>query len=232
MNKKLKSLIIVYFVVFIIFNVCYFFVPFHKGEASWCVYIFSILAIIVGFVSTYLAFVGEKNLSSKLYGFPLFRIGYLYLIVQLLFSILIFVIDSYIPVATWISVVVSVCFLGLAVIGLVITDNTRDIIEEQEIQDDSCVKKMACFRGNVEKLEDLCQSEELKEKVLHFIEEIKYSDPVSSEELVEIEDELKFEIEKLSGMLADNKNIEAETQLQEVRSLLRERNRKCKAYKK
>ena len=68
-NKKKKSIILVYGILFVMFNVVYFIIPFKKNNVTWIEYVFCLIAIIASLVITLYAFNNGENLKSKVYCF-------------------------------------------------------------------------------------------------------------------------------------------------------------------
>lgn len=230
MNKKQKSLIAVYAIIFVIFNVIYYAIPFNKGAASWIAYVFSLVSIAAGFYTTKSAFDGDTDLQSKIYGYPIFRVGVIYGVSQIVFSIIIFAVSTFVSVPAWISIVVSVLLLGLAAIGFIAVDNIRDVIEEQEVENAATTKAITYFNIDMGAILDNCTDAVLSKKLNHLAEELRYSDPVSNDALMDIEAQIKTEMDKLSVMI-DSGDAEAENQIKKLENLLANRNRLCKATK-
>ena len=82
MKKNEKRVLIVVIIVFVMFSVIAFAVPFVKNGAFWLTYIFSAISFAVQPYVMKIAFKDGKNLNSKLYGFPIARISVVYGIAQ------------------------------------------------------------------------------------------------------------------------------------------------------
>lgn len=231
MNKKGKSLIIVYAIILVVWSVIFWVVPFPKNAASVVAYIFSVLALVFGFGVTGYSFSKGDDIKSKVYGFPIFKLGVIYTAVQIIFTLIIAAIGFFVAVPAWIVWVVSIVFAGLAAIGVIAADSTRDIITEQEKTSEVQTKAIKYFRLDMGGIADRCKDAELKKSVEKFADELKYSDPVSSDELEEIEKKISDGIDKLSALVNDDTEA-AQKQLDELDRLLSDRNRRCKALKK
>lgn len=229
MNKKQKSALYVYIILLLLYMVLYFAIPFPKSGASYIMFFFSLVSFFVGYVVLYIAFRGTKTLQSKVYGFPVFRIGYLYLMAQLGFSALLYMIGIWAHIPEWIPTVLSVVLLCLSLVGVIVVDNTRDVIEQMEETLEVQTKPMMYFHLDVASLEMQCPDGEMKKDLQHFIENVKYSDPVSSEALTEIENELRAEVEKLRNIFTQGED--GRDQIKRLEYLLADRNRRCKEYK-
>ena len=229
MNKKMTSIFAVYAIVFVAFCVLFFVIPFPKSGAAWVVFSFSIIAIIGGCGISWYAFKNE-GLKSKIYGFPIFKIGFTYTIFQLIFGVIIMVIGSFVEIPIWIPVAVSVVALAMAGIGIIGTDNVRDYITEQQVRTQASVKQMKTFRLDMQYIVDSCTDPELKKPLEKLADNFRYSDPVSSDALAGIEENLQTQVNMLAAMVSTNKEA-AKAQIATVSNLLADRNRRCKELK-
>lgn len=232
MEKRKKSILGIYLILLVVYSVIFFVVPFHKGTATWIAFAFSVVALIVSYGITYYAFQKTETLQSKVYGFPVFRIGYFYLMGQWCICFVFYIIGSFIEIPAWIVVVLSIVLMGMALVGVIATDNTRDVIEEVEEKTKEEIKVMTQLKLDVEGLDEGCQDPILKRKLEKLIENVKYSDPVSSKELVEIETQIENKIEELRGKVFDDNNEEAIKLVDNIERMLVDRNRRCKALKR
>lgn len=231
MNKKNISMITVFAIALVIFTVIYFAVPFPRLSASIIAYVFSVISVIAGYFITDFAFKNGSDVKSKVYGFPVFRVGYIYMAAQIIFTLIIAAAEFAKPVPNWISVLISVIILCLAAIGVIATDNARDIITAQEEAFSEQTRKVKYFKLDMDSVIDKCKDAELKKKLEKFAEELKYSDPVSSDELESIEKKIADGIGNLSE-LVNKDNAAANDKLEELTILLSDRNRRCRALKK
>lgn len=229
-DKKTLSFLIVFAIILVLYNVIFFAVPFPKTGAAWVEYVFSLLAIVGGAGITYYAFGKGGELKSKVYGFPVFRIGYIYAIVQLILGLVICIIGFFADVPVWIPLVASVLILGLSAIGVIAADATRDVIEEQEEQVVRAIKSMQTFRLDMQYIADSCKDETLKKRLNSLSEKFRYSDPVSCDELKEQEERLRTEVSELETLA--NTDAAKATELVDTITLhLADRNRRCKELK-
>lgn len=230
MSKKKTSVIAVYAIILVLFNVVFFVVPFAKIVSSWVCWGFSLLAVFLGGGITLYAFGKGDGLRSKIYGFPIFRIGAVYTAVQLIFSAVMFIVGTFVEVHAWIAIVVSVLILGICGIGFIGADNARDIVEEHIQNVEVATRQMKYFRVSADGIADLCTDPELKKQVAKFADELKYSDPVSSEETAPVEKQINEGIAQLRSLAGSDPEA-AMAKTTELSALLAERNRICKAFK-
>lgn len=229
MDKKMTSLAAVYAIVLVAFCIVYLVIPFPKTGVYWVEFAFSLIAVCAGFASGYSS-LKKDGLKSKVYGIPILKIGIVYMTVQLIISFVIAIIGFFATIPLWIPIVVSVLVLAVSTIGFIGADNARDIITEQESRDETATKAMKTFRLDTQYIVDLCTDAELKKRLAELAEQFKYSDPVSNDELSDIEANLQREVKNLAALVNSNPEL-ARKKADEISMLLADRNRRCKELK-
>ena len=231
MNTKSKStILIIYAVVAIVYAVCFFVIPFEKNPVTWSAFAFGCVAIIAGAIAGLVSFDNQKEVKSKIYGFPIFRLGYYYTIVQLLLSIIFAVAGSFIEIPVWIVVVSGIVLLGVFIIGVVSIDRVREAVEYQDVNDAVKTKSMETFKVDIDSLVRKSPDENVRKTMEKLSEDFKYSDPVSSDDTKEIEEMIKEKLRELSERIVSSpeKSIEL---INELDGLLNDRNRMCRNSK-
>lgn len=229
-GKSKNTVIVIYVVLAVIYAVIFLTVPFQKNATTWAAFTFGIVSILVGAIVTYITFDKGTSLKSKVYGFPMFRLGYYYTIVQLFLSIALFIAEFFVDIPVWISIVFSVILLGVLIIGAVSIDNTREIVERQDMHDSIKTETMESFRSDIDSLVRRCTDDKLRKELEKLAEEFKYSDPVLSEATTEIEKEIKEKIDKLRLDIGGNAESSANI-ISNIHDLLFSRNKLCKKSK-
>lgn len=229
MNKKMTSIILVYIILFIAFCTLFLVIPFPKSAAAWVEFVFTLIAICAGGGISWYSF-KNKELKSKIYGFPIFRVGFVYMIVQLIVGCVIVIVGCFTEVPIWIAIAVSVIILAIAGIGLIGTDNARDIITEQQAQTQASVKQMKMFRLDMQYIADICADAELKKSLEKLADDFRYSDPVTYEEISGVEENLRSQVKELSTLVNSDKEL-AKKKIDEISVILADRNRRCKELK-
>lgn len=227
-GKNKNTIVITYFVIAVIFVVLFIVVPFEKNPTTWVAFAFGCISIIAGAIVSYSSFDKGNSLKSKVYGFPMFRLGYYYMIVQLILVIALFVTEFFVDIPFWIAVVFGLVLLGALIIGFTAIDNTREIIQQQEKRDSVNTRTMEEFRVEIKALARKCSDAKVKKELDKLAEEFKYSDPVSNDETREIENEIELKISEIKSNI--NGNIDAEL-ISAIKELLGSRNSICKANK-
>lgn len=229
-DKKKQSVLFVYVIVFVIYNIFFWMIPFPKKVAGITVYIFSCIAMIVSYAATDRAFESEDRLVSKVYGYPVFKIGGVYALVQIVFSVFVCFFSSFISIPFWLVFILCILFLGLAVVGLIAVDTARDSIEQIQEKELQLTRTVKNFQLDVTAYIGRCRTEKEKKEMEKLAEKFRYSDPVSSPQLEPIEEEIRQEIEKLGNLFTMDEETVIQ-QIQLVDGLLADRNRRCKAWK-
>ena len=106
-----------------------FVIPFAKTAVFWLALVFTLAAFGVQLYVLKLSFTKGKDARSKFYGFPIARIGVVYLIVQIVLSFLFMAIAKI--CAAWIAVIIFVLLLAAAAVGVIAADAMRDEVERQ-----------------------------------------------------------------------------------------------------
>ena len=231
LNKKSKSVIAVYAIVLFVYVLAFLIIPFNKTAASWISFVFTIIAITGSLFVCGYAFNAKQTLVSKIYGYPIFRVGAVYAIAQLAIGVVICAISAVIAVPYWVALLVSVILLGAAAIGVIITDNTRDLVEEVDESVKVDTKNVTNFQINIAGIVDVCENTEVKADLEKLNELFRFSDPVTNDETREIEESIKSMLTELKMLVVDGSTNDIKALIKKITNALNERNRICKASK-
>lgn len=232
LNKKSKSVIAVYAIILVVYILAFLIIPFNKNAASWISFFFTIIAIAGSLFVCGYAFNAKQTLVSKIYGYPVFRVGVVYALVQLVLGIIICAISAFAAVPYWVALLLSVILLAAATIGVIITDNTRDFIEETEAEDERVTNAIKLFNLNIAAVVDLCTDATVKKELEKLAESFRFSDPVSSDATEDIENTIMEKLESLKIGISSSAVEENIAKTTELKTLLAERNRICKMSKR
>lgn len=229
MSKNELREYIILAVIFTVFSVTAFAAPFERNTVFWFSYVFGVIAIVFQVYVFRIAFADGGDTKSKFYGFSIARVGVIYLVVQLGLSLIQMIAANHLK--SWVSIIINILPIAFAVIGTVAADAVRDEVERQEEQVKTDVSMMKYLNTSVAALENLCQNDDIKKKIVKLTEEFRYSDPVSNEETVAAELELKDRIDDLQRVLIDGDANEAEKLCKVIMVKLTERNESAKNSK-
>lgn len=232
LNKRQISGIAVLGIIAVVFILITLVVPFDKPAASWAMFAFSLISIVFGGFMCLLAFKNTEKLMSKFYGFPVFRIGVLYIGIQLILTVIIYIIGANIDVPFWVGFLISILLLGAAAIGCITTDNARDIVEEIDQKEYVSTRQITLFQVDISEIVEMCKDEEVKQPLKKLAEKFKYSDPVSSPATADKEKEISDELENLKDLIRKGTKQDIITEIEKITILLSTRNKMCEIGKK
>lgn len=221
MKKNKTRFYIILAVVFVIFTVIAFAAPFPHGTIFWMSYAFGGVAIVFQAYSWPKAFDGE-GARSKVYGFPIARVTTIYMVVQLILSLIFMIAGE--KVQTWIQVILYVVLLGLAVIGTIATEVARDEVERQETVIRINTDTMKALQAKAIAIAGACTDSERKKALDKLAEAFRYSDPVSSDATQKLEMKLEVLLDELQE--SDNPDL-----VKKIEATLTDRNQLCKMSK-
>lgn len=172
----------------------------------------------------------EAGAKSKFYGFPIARVGVLYLAVQLVLGLVFMALAAVAPV--WLALVLYLALLVAAAVGVIATDSIRDEVERQDAQLKKDVATMRALQSKAAALPAHCEDTTAKAALEKLAEEFRYSDPVSAPALTDLETDMAATMEELSAAVTDGDNAAVLALCKKISATLAERNRLCKLNKK
>ena len=230
LNEKEKKGLLVLALLFVVYTLIVLAVPFAKGGMFWLTYLFTAAAFGVQAYVFKLSFEKEAGAKSKFYGFPIARVGVLYLAVQIVLGLVFMALAAVAPV--WLALVLYLALLVAAAVGVIATDSIRDEVERQDIQLKKDVATMRALQSKAAALPVRCEDATAKAALEKLAEEFRYSDPVSAPALTDLETDMAAIMEELSAAVTDGDNAAVLALCKKISATLAERNRLCKLNKK
>ena len=227
MKKNTVRGMILLAVVAAVFSLIAFVLPVEKTAVFWIAYGCGLVAVLFQLYIFKISFDGDAK--SRFYGFPIARVGVYYLVVQLIFSLAEIALASIIPL--WAAVIVNALLLALAVIGCVTTDAMRDEIIRQDVQLKKDVSRMRELQSLAASMLSQCNDEELKKTVKKIADELRFSDPVSSDATAELEEDMRSQMKDIQQAIAEGDTEGVKTLIGKLCENLAERNRICSINK-
>lgn len=224
-NKRNKSFVAMYAIVAIVYILSFALIPFDKPAGSWLMFVFSLISVAGGCGITLYAFGKDDSLMSKFYGYPVFKIGIGYMLLQLGLSVPVYIIGAFVNVPYWVGLLLSIFIAGAAGIGVIAADNAHDFIEQADDRIVASTRNITYFNVDVSDLLELCQDETLRVSLKELATKCKYSDPVSIPDTKEKEQQLQTELQELRALMQQNETQKAQEKVQLLLRLLASRNR-------
>ena len=222
MKKNSSKGYVILGILLVLVRVLAFAVPLAKTAAFWISYAFTVIAFAAQIIIWKSALGRTEALKSKFLGFPVIHIGIVYLVVQIIaFSVFLFI--PTLPI--WSAVVACAVIAGVSAVCMIASDVGRSEIERvsAKVQEKTFfIKKL---QTEIELLADAETDIATKSALAQLAEKIRYSDPMSNEQIADIEDRITAKVAELKFATGRVKIIN------ELNSLLDERNRKIKILK-
>ncbi|MBE6713443.1 MAG: hypothetical protein E7580_08045 [Ruminococcaceae bacterium] len=231
-NKKATSLIAVYGIVIFLYVFIFVMLPFEKEDASWLSFGFTIFSMIASLFICAIAMGKDNSLVSKMYGIPVFKIGMYYVAAQFILGVLFCILAPMVDIPSWLPIILYVVLFCAVVIGVIATDNARDMALEIEQETKVNTRTITYFRIDIDGIADACNNLEVKAELEKLKEQFRYSDPVSSEATRESEAIVQAMLDELKVALTVGNTDEIRIQIQKTANALNTRNRICKANKR
>lgn len=219
MKKNSSKGYLILGILFILVSVIAFAVPTSKTTAFWISYAFTVLAFAAQLTIWNAALGRSESLKSKFLGFPVVHIGIVYLVVQII-AFIVFLSIPTLPI--WSAVVACAVVAGVSAVCMIASDVGRSEIERVSAKVREKAFYIKQLQTEVELLAGAETDAATKSELAQLAEKIRYSDPMSDEQLADIEDRITAKIAELKSS-TDKTEI-----INELNSLLDERNRKCK----
>lgn len=232
MKKNIKFYIIAWAILLALFNLIAFISPgwaaFEKYSGSfWTGYIFITLAFVGQLVCSLFAFKEDKKEKFFL-SLPLITLSYTGLILTLVFGALCMLV-SFLPY--WVAVII--CAVILAVYAIAVL-KAKVAAEISSATGEKVKAKTFFIRSLTVDCENLlakAKSEQAKTACNKVYDAVRYSDPMSSDELSSVEEKISAKISELSTAVTACDDEKITALADETVLLVKERNSKCKVLK-
>lgn len=232
MMKLDLKLLIVGIAALVFLNVLIFIVPFSREATFWVGYIFLMIALLA---QTFIVYVVSRDGLFPKSGnsrYPLVKTGLIYLIIQVVLSIVLFILDALIPVSwTWLSVLLCLLVFGIfiyRVLIVLVSLKNIDVVHETVVENTQFIDNLLIEINSVRlRVKD----SEIAEKLVEIQERVRLSDPVSPQGLRSIESEISEKIGVLKFLVTNGDKTQIMELLEELRALLDDRSTRCKMMK-
>lgn len=221
MKKNSTKGYIILGILFALVSIIAFAVPTIKTTTFWIAYVFTAAAFAAQIIIWNKA-LGKEELKSKFLGFPVVHIGIVYVIIQTV----VFAVFLFVPtLPAWSAIVVCSIIAGVSAVCMISADAGRNEIERVEAKVQKKIFYIRELQADVELIAAAETDTDTKAVLTQLAEKIRFSDPMSNEQLADLENKISTKVSELKT--AVNK-VEVAT---ELISLLDERNKKCKILK-
>lgn len=216
-------------ILLVVFSIIAFAIPFAKTPVFWLSYGFGVFAILFQLYVFRISGVSGGDARSRFYGFPIARIGIYYLVGQLVFSLIEMALAAVIP--AWIPTLLNILLAALAIVGCITVDTMRDEIVQQDIKLKKNVSNMRQLQSLSAALVGQCSDKGIKPLLQKIADEFRYSDPVTSNETADLEDDMREQLGNIQQSLVEGDTEGTRKLCARLMTSLAERNRICAVNK-
>lgn len=232
MNKRFKVYTLIWAILLAVFNLICFVTPNEVagmskfGGAFWAGYVFIMLAFIGQLACAYIALKTDDK-TKLFYNLPIIYVSYTGLVLTSIFGALCMAIPK---LPNWVGIIVCALILALTAIAVIKAKAASDIVESI----DNKVKAQTLFVKSLtvdaDSLLSCAQTPEAKAACKKVYEAVRYSDPMSSNELAGLESQITLKFSEFSAAVkSGSENIGGIAD--ELAMLIADRNKKCKLMK-
>lgn len=234
MKKNFKYFGITWAVGFILFNSITFLIPnevlgitrFDKA-AFWIAYALITLSFIFQLVTAY-KFVKDDSIEKTFLNIPLLKTAYAAIIVSIAFG-LIFMVFPVLP--SWIGAVLCLLIAGYFVIACIKAETAAEIVHDIDTKIKENTEFIRTATVEAQTIYEAATLPEIISAVKKVYEALRYSYPMTSDSLSNVENQISENLKSLKNAVANNDTEKVVTLSDKLILLIKERNAKCKALK-
>lgn len=224
--KNRKVMYILLGIAFVVYSAIVWLIPWEKNTLIVLSYIFSLISFAAQGILWKFAWEDSDTAMNKFYGIPILRLGIIYLMLQVIIGFLVMAASTVLPY--WIAILIYILLLGAFAFAVIVATQIKEQIDTMEVSQKQETHFIKRLRVEASYLYDTYMG---NEKLRQISEKLKYSDPVSAEELQEEDKELALLLEQIKQSLQEGKEEESASMADAFLAKLEKRNRLCKIYK-
>lgn len=231
MKNNYKKPILIGVIVLLVFNIISFVLPIPKNLLYWTGYIAMMFCFFVCVFSIYNWVTSNQSLKSKFSSLSILTLSYRYLITQLILSTLLYLVAFYVDFNTLgfeflpiLIVIVIVIINAIFVIKLLFTQIGINVVNEVESKIRTKVNFIQSLQLEINNIITDTTDVSVKAKLKELSEIIRFSDPISSESLEDLENKIHKEIENLKILVKEDENNQVLQIIDSIKDLLSKRN--------
>ena len=190
-------------------------------------YMFTVLALVIG--TGVIGFcVSKKNLTLRdtFLNWPIVYVSCGYAVIQIIASFIVLSAGGISPTAANLTQALPLAVYAILAVSAIFGANVVDEIDKKQAAQTFFVKVLA---SDIEALIARAKEPETKNRLQKLYETARYSDPVSHEALIPLENSISAKVGELSAAASSGGDVSA--LCEEITLLLEDRNSKCKFLK-
>ncbi|MBR7116822.1 MAG: hypothetical protein IKC87_03840 [Clostridia bacterium] len=232
-RKAVISTVIVYLIIVALFNLVIFsifkpsqFATDNMRLVFWFAYAFVMISAAMQVVSLVMGRF-EDGAEAIFFGFNLFSISLFYLGVTFVLSLAFMILVACgVDVPFMVMFVLEVIVLGLYIAAFIISLTHKSVVQQIDQHIKHSVLQIRNLVTDVEVLAESVTDGELKAKLNRLAEDIRYSDPMTSEVVADLDLSIKDLIAELEVHVANGDNASAATTIVKTQLAISKRNKR------
>ena len=229
MKRARNTFLIIWAICFALYNVIVFVVPNENygTESFWIGYALITVALVGNLACSFIALNSKSN--AKLFNnIPLITTSIVETVVSSIAGAIFIAVPG---IKSWAVVVVSAIILAISAIVSVIAKSTADTVSDI---DDKIKKQTSFIKGitlDAELLMSSAGNDEIKAEIKKVYEAFRFSDPMSSDALNDVEDRIQNQFNLLQEVVITENTEKVSQVSKDLLNLIDYRNKKCKISK-
>ncbi len=229
MKKARNTFLVIWAICFALYNVIVFVVPNENygTESFWIGYALITVALVGNLISSFVALNSKSN--AKLFNnIPLITTSIVETVVSSIAGAVFIAVPG---IESWAVVVVSAVILAVSAIVSLVAKSTADTVSDI---DDKIKSKTSFIKGitlDAEMLMSSAENSEIKAEIKKVYEAFRFSDPMSSDALNDVEDRIQNQFNLLQEVVITENTEKVSQVSKDLLNLIDYRNKKCKISK-
>lgn len=229
MKRARNTFLIIWAICFALYNVIVFVVPNENygTESFWIGYALITASLVGNLVCSFIA-LNTKSNAKVFYKIPLIAISIVGIVASTIAGAFVMTVPD---IETWVGVIVSFAILAIVAIVILGAKSTADIIGEI----DDIVRTETSFIRDItldaELLMSSADNDEIKAEIKKVYEAFRFSDPMSSDALNDVEDRIQNQFNLLQEVVITENTEKVSQVSKDLLNLIDYRNKKCKITK-
>ncbi len=233
MKKPFNIYLSLWLILFAVFNAITFFTPdewngmYKFGGAFWVGYAFIVIAFIGQLLIAYKA-LSEERKEKLFLNIPMFKVSYAGLIATIVVGAAVMLIYE---LPKWLGGLA--CFIVLAInyTAVIKTGAAAEIVDNTSKKVKESISFIRTLTADVNNLTAAVSKPEIKDLCKKLYEAVRYSDPMSIDELAYLDGEIRSEFSRFSGNAKRGDTVATQNSYNKLVALINDRNRKIKEMK-
>lgn len=232
-NKNgMITTIVITIVILVLLNVCTFVIPFSKVDLGvhFTVYGCTSFVIVAEMILILTQMFGNDNLNQKIISLPITFYGYIVTALQILATIVFYLVNAFVQIPIWIVIIVECILIGFGVIQIAkgFFFKTKNYEYHQNVAN---TKFMDEFRARLKVLAKINKNESLEKPLEDLLDISLGSDPITNDKTVDSENELLSLLQILDDSVKNGSEERTIELIEKTKNALIERNYLCKTGK-